>query len=122
MNEDQNLIKRNVGICQRGCGLPLPHEDIAQEDHSCLDALRTLNDALQERSASTEHESRMERLRWGRREHTLLAQVSFLQSEAELAALKYQRKLHQYMLNINNIAEQVTKYYKVRQWQRNIHY
>ncbi|CAL8375820.1 unnamed protein product [Arctogadus glacialis] len=54
----------------------------------------------------------MARLRWGRREQFLLAQVSSLQGEAQLAALKYQQKLHQYMLNINSIADQVIGFYK----------
>lgn len=79
-----------------------------------MDALRTVTDVLEERSAALEHEARMARLRWNRREQFLLAQVSTLQNEAQLAALKYQRRLHQYMLHINSIAEQVIGYYKVR--------
>ncbi|CAB1322767.1 unnamed protein product, partial [Coregonus sp. 'balchen'] len=110
--EESDFDHRDVGICQKGCGLLLSHTDIVQGNHCCLDALRMLNDTLQERSATLEHEGRMQRLRWGRREQSLLAQVSFIQSEAQLTALKYQRKLHQYMLNINNIAEQVIGYYK----------
>lgn len=105
---------RDVSVCQKGCGLLLSRDDITKGNHCCLDALRLLTDALEERSAVLEHESRMARLRWGRREQSLLAQVSSLQSEAQLAALKYQQKLHQYMLNINSIAEQVLSYYKVR--------
>ncbi|XP_029909277.1 E3 ubiquitin-protein ligase PDZRN3-B-like [Myripristis murdjan] len=103
---------RDVSVCQKGCGLLLSRDDITKGNHCCLDALRLLTDALEERSAVLEHESRMARLRWGRREQSLLAQVSSLQSEAQLAALKYQQKLHQYMLNISSIAEQVISYYK----------
>lgn len=103
-----------AGVCQRGCGLLLSREDVSKGEHCCLDALRTVTDALEERSATLEHETRMARLRWNRREQRLLAQVSTLQNEAQLAALKYQRRLHQYMLHIHSIAEQVTGYYKVR--------
>ncbi|XP_042179281.1 PDZ domain-containing RING finger protein 4-like [Oncorhynchus tshawytscha] len=112
VNDDSNFDHRDVGVCKKGCRLLL-QTDIAQGDHCCLDALRMLNDALQERSVTLEHEARMQRLRWVRREQSLLAQVSSLQSEAQLTALRYQRKLHQYMLNINNIAKQVIGYYKI---------
>ncbi|GLD58946.1 PDZ domain-containing RING finger protein 4-like isoform X1, partial [Lates japonicus] len=103
---------RGEGVCQRGCGLLLSGEDLNKGGHCCVDALRTVTDALEERSAALEHEARMARLRWNRREQVLLAQVSTLQNEAQLAALKYQRRLHQYMLHINSIAEQVIGYYK----------
>ncbi|XP_010881890.2 PDZ domain-containing RING finger protein 4 [Esox lucius] len=108
---DCDFDREDVGVCQKGCGLLLSHT-VVQGEHCCLDALRVMNDTLQERSAILEHEARMERLRWGRREQSLLAQVSSLQSEAQLTALKYQRKLHEYMLNINKIAESITGYYK----------
>ncbi|XP_078113494.1 PDZ domain-containing RING finger protein 4 isoform X1 [Sander vitreus] len=103
---------RGEGVCNKGCGLLLSCEDINGGDHCCVDALRTVTDALEERSATLEHETRMARLRWNRREQSLLAQVSTLQNEAQLSALKYQRRLHQYMLHISSIAEQVTGYYK----------
>ncbi|XP_037307845.2 E3 ubiquitin-protein ligase PDZRN3-B-like [Pungitius pungitius] len=76
----------------------------------CVDALRTAADALEERSATLEHETRMARLRWNRREQSLLARVSTLHDEARLSALRYQRRLHQHMLHIKGIAEQVTGY------------
>ncbi|XP_070829189.1 PDZ domain-containing RING finger protein 4-like isoform X1 [Chaetodon trifascialis] len=96
-------------VCQKGCGLVL---DFSKGEHCCVDALRAVTDALEGRSAALEHEARMSRLRWNRREQSLLAQVSTLQNEAQLAALQYQRRLHQYMLHINSIAEQVTGYYQ----------
>lgn len=105
---------RAEGVCQRGCRLLLSGEDFDKGDHRCVDALRAVTDALEERSAALEHETRMARLRWNRREQSLLAQVSTLQNEAQLSALRYQRRLHQYMLHINSIAEQVAGYYKVR--------
>ncbi|KAM7396981.1 hypothetical protein PAMP_019980 [Pampus punctatissimus] len=103
---------RVEGVCQKGCGLQLSRGDISEADHCCVEALRTVTDALEERSATLEHEARMARLRWNRREQFLLAKMSALQNEAQLAALKYQRRLHQHMVHINSIAEQVTGYYK----------
>ncbi len=100
---------RSEGVCRKGCGLLLS----GKGEHCCVDALRIVTDALEERSAFLEHEARMARLRWNRREQCLLAQVTTLQNEAQLAALKYQRRLHQYMLHVNSIAEQVTGFYKV---------
>ncbi|XP_073327713.1 PDZ domain-containing RING finger protein 4-like isoform X2 [Pagrus major] len=97
---------RVEGVCQRGCGLPLSAQDSGKGEHCCVDALRSVTDALEGRSAALEHEARMARLRWNRREQSLLAQVTALQNEAQLAALRYQRRLHQYMLHINSIAEQ----------------
>nr|XP_019934962.1 PREDICTED: PDZ domain-containing RING finger protein 4-like [Paralichthys olivaceus] len=101
-----------AGVCQRGCGLPLPAEDALKAEHCCVEALRSVTDALEERSAALEHGARMSRLRWNRREQLLLAQVSTLQNQAQLAALQYQRRLHQYMVHINSIAQQIVGYCK----------
>lgn len=105
---------RGEGVCQKGCGLLLTGADISNGGHCCVDALRSVTDALEGRSATLEHEARMARLRWNRREQRLLAKVTALQNEAQLAAVEYQRRLHQYMLHITSIAEQVTGYCKVR--------
>lgn len=102
-------------VCQRGCGLPLSAEDAAGTgEHRCVDALRALSDALGERSAALERDLRVARLRWNRREQSLLTKVSALQNEAQLAAVKYQGRLHRYMLRISGIAEQVVGYCQVR--------
>lgn len=106
--------QRGGGVCKRGCGLVLPADDNGEGGHCCVDALRSVTDALEGRSATLEHEARMARLRWNRREQCLLAKVAALQNEAQLAALKYQRRLHRYMLHINGIAEQVNGYCQVR--------
>lgn len=79
-----------------------------------MDALRSVTDALEGRSASLEHQVRMARLRWNRREQWLLARVTALQNEAQLAALQYQQRLHRYMVHIGSIAEQVNRYCQVR--------
>ncbi|KAF0040643.1 hypothetical protein F2P81_006541 [Scophthalmus maximus] len=96
------------GVCQRGCGLVVS----AGEEHCCVDALRSVTDALEERSAALEHDARMARLRWNRREQSLLAQVSALQDEARLAALRYQRRLHQYTLRVSGVAERIVGHCK----------
>lgn len=97
------------GVCRRGCGLLLSGD----EEHCCVDALRSVHDALEGRSASLEREVRMARLRWNRREQWLLARVTDLQNEAQLAAVQYQQRLHQYMAHIGSIAEQVNRYCQV---------
>lgn len=97
------------GVCRRGCGLLLD----GNAEHRCVDALRSVTDALEGRSAGLEHDVRMARLRWNRREQGLLARVTDLQNEAQLAALQYQQRLHQYMVHISSIAEQVNRYRQV---------
>ncbi|KAK1888160.1 E3 ubiquitin-protein ligase PDZRN3-B, partial [Dissostichus eleginoides] len=108
--ESQTELQAGRGVCQRGCGLRLSGEDMSSGQHCCVEALRTVTEALEERSATLEHETRMQRLRWNRREQSLLAQVTALQTEAQLSALQHQRRLHQYMLHIHSLAEQLTGY------------
>ncbi|CAG08664.1 unnamed protein product [Tetraodon nigroviridis] len=98
-----------AGVCRRGCGLLLPGD----AEHCCVDALRSVTDALEGRSLSLEHEVRMARLRWNRREQGLLARVTDLQNEAQVAAVRYQQRLRQYMVRIGSIAEQVNRYRQV---------
>lgn len=49
-------------------------------------------------------ELKREALRWSRREKSLLAQLSALQSEVQLTARRYQAKFGQYMSHISSIA------------------
>lgn len=98
-------------VCQEGCGLAVPSEDGGR--HRCLDALRSVSDELEEKGAVLEQRAKAARLRSNRREQNLLAQVAALQSEAQLAALRYQRRLHRYMLHIDGIAELVRGYREV---------
>ncbi|OXB76724.1 UNVERIFIED_CONTAM: hypothetical protein H355_000272 [Colinus virginianus] len=53
-------------------------------------------------------ELRKEALRWSRREKSLLAQLSALQSEVQLTALRYQAKFGQYMSHISSITRDLT--------------
>ncbi|XP_037834207.1 E3 ubiquitin-protein ligase PDZRN3-B-like [Kryptolebias marmoratus] len=106
MMEPQGQPNPAQGLCQKGCGLPL----LCAEEHRCVEALRARTAALEERGAALERGARVQRLRWNRTERTLLAQVTTLQNEAQLAALKYQRRLDQYLLHINSIAKQIVGY------------
>ena len=53
-------------------------------------------------------ELKREALRWSRREKSLLAQLSALQSEVQLTALRYQAKFGQYMSHISSITRDLT--------------
>lgn len=110
MMELQTEPKSSERVCPEGCGLPL----LTADAHSCVEALRARAAALEERRAALERGARMDRLRWRRTERTLLAQVTALQHEAQLAALEYQRRLDRYLVHINSIAQQITSHCQVR--------
>ncbi|XP_059672825.1 PDZ domain-containing RING finger protein 4 isoform X2 [Gavia stellata] len=65
--------------------------------HRCLRALRSGG------SPEPGPELKREALRWSRREKSLLAQLSALQSEVQLTARRYQAKFGQYMSHISSI-------------------
>ncbi|XP_014861594.1 PREDICTED: PDZ domain-containing RING finger protein 4-like [Poecilia mexicana] len=83
-----------------------------EEERCCVESLRAVKRALEERGAGLEQASRMARLRWNRREQLLVAQVATLQNEAQLAAFTYQQRLKRYLLHISSIAEQIAGYCK----------
>ncbi|XP_074395950.1 PDZ domain-containing RING finger protein 4 isoform X2 [Zonotrichia albicollis] len=66
--------------------------------HRCLRALRGGG------APEPGQELKREALRWSRREKSLLAQLSALQSEVQLTARRYQAKFGQYMSHISSIA------------------
>lgn len=101
-------------VCQKECGLLVPgHKMNCKEEHCCVKSLRAVKRTLEERVAGLEYGSQMARLRWNRRERSLVTQVATLQNDAQLAALEYQQRLKRYILHISNIAEQITGYCKV---------
>ncbi|KAK5614254.1 hypothetical protein CRENBAI_005299 [Crenichthys baileyi] len=116
MEKRQRALKPRIcdqSVCQKGCGLLLSgHSMDTTKKHSCVEPLRAVKRALEERGAGLEHASRMARLRWNRREQSLVAQVATLQNEAQLAALTYQQRLQRYLLHISSIVEQITGYCK----------
>ncbi|KAJ0029438.1 hypothetical protein NQD34_004435 [Periophthalmus magnuspinnatus] len=98
-------------LCGEGCGLLLSAQH--PEEHSCVEALRALADELQDRSSALEHEGRMARLGWERREQWLMARATTAQTEAKLARIKYQRRLHQYTLHVHSIMQQALGLYQL---------
>ncbi|XP_036000820.1 E3 ubiquitin-protein ligase PDZRN3-B-like [Fundulus heteroclitus] len=82
------------------------------EKRRCVEALRAAKRALEERGSDLESTSRMARLRWTRREQSLLDKVATLQNEAQLAALKQQRRLERYLVHLRGIAEELAGYCK----------
>ncbi|XP_006001460.1 PDZ domain-containing RING finger protein 4 isoform X2 [Latimeria chalumnae] len=103
---------RPVGICQKGCGLVLLHKDVVQGNHCCLRGLRAQNGVLQVKSANLEQELKKQATKWSKREKSLLAQLSALQNEVQLTALRYQKKFNQYMIHISNITKNIASHYK----------
>uniref|UniRef100_A0A8C0H5M5 RING-type domain-containing protein n=1 Tax=Chelonoidis abingdonii TaxID=106734 RepID=A0A8C0H5M5_CHEAB len=67
---------RPVGICERGCGLVLTHREQRAGGHCCLEALQGHNSCLQAKVGGLEKELKKEALRAGKREKSLLAQLS----------------------------------------------
>ncbi|XP_035280786.1 PDZ domain-containing RING finger protein 4-like isoform X1 [Anguilla anguilla] len=104
---DADCQYKEVGVCQKGCGLVLLQRDVSDGDHCCVRALRAENGALLLRSARLQHEALKRRARWDAREQHLLAQVTSLHNEARLTAVTHQKKLQQYMLHINDITKQL---------------
>ncbi|MEQ2171516.1 hypothetical protein GOODEAATRI_011463 [Goodea atripinnis] len=116
METRQRALKPRIcdqSVCQKGCGLLLSgHSMDTTKKQCCVEPLRAVKRALEERGAGLEHASRMARLRWNRTEQSLVAQVATLQNEAQLAALTYQQRLQRYLLHISSIVEQITGYCK----------
>ncbi|XP_037246472.1 PDZ domain-containing RING finger protein 4 [Falco biarmicus] len=80
-----------------GGGSAGPPRPRAGGGHRCLRALRGGG------SPEPGPELRREALRWSRREKSLLAQLSALQSEVQLTARRYQAKFGQYVSHISSI-------------------
>uniref|UniRef100_A0A8C5WT62 RING-type domain-containing protein n=1 Tax=Laticauda laticaudata TaxID=8630 RepID=A0A8C5WT62_LATLA len=78
---------RPVGICEQGCGLVLTHRERKAGSHCCLQALKAHNGALQAKLAGLEKELKKEALRAGKREKSLLSQLSAVQLELQMTAL-----------------------------------
>ncbi|XP_054069646.1 PDZ domain-containing RING finger protein 4 isoform X2 [Rissa tridactyla] len=79
-------------------GQPRPRAEWGQR---CLRALR--GGSSGGGGAGAGAELKREALRWSRREKSLLAQLSALQSEVQLTARRYQAKFGQYMSHISSI-------------------
>ncbi|KAK7891434.1 hypothetical protein WMY93_023397 [Mugilogobius chulae] len=100
-------------LCRGGCGVLLLPSSSPEPEHSCKDTLRALADALRDRSAAQEHEARMERLRWARTEHRLVARVNTVRAQARLHALRCRRRLHEYTLHAHDVMKHALGFYQV---------
>lgn len=110
----QNYDDIFAGICQKGCGL-FHHKNAVQDgDNCCMKALRDQNEVLLAWSDRIASEVRKLCITWGKREQFLLSQLTALQNEAQVSAVKYQQRLKQYMLFISSILDQISGSYEVR--------
>ncbi|XP_024051262.1 E3 ubiquitin-protein ligase PDZRN3 isoform X2 [Terrapene carolina triunguis] len=95
---------RPVGICQQGCGLVLTHREQRAGGHGCLAALQGHNRCLQAKVGGLEKELKKEALRAGKREKSLLAQLSAVQLELQMTALRYQKKFTEYSARLDSLS------------------
>lgn len=110
----QNYDDIFADICQKGCGL-FNHKNVAQEgDNCCMKALRDQNEVVHAWSDRIASEVRKLCITWGKREQFLLSQLTSLQTEAQVSAVKYQQRLRQYMFCISSILDQISGSYEVR--------
>ncbi|XP_015266727.1 PREDICTED: E3 ubiquitin-protein ligase PDZRN3 isoform X1 [Gekko japonicus] len=95
---------RPVGICEQGCGLVLTHREHKAGSHCCLQALKGHNAALAAKLAGLEKELKKEALRAGKREKSLLSQLSAVQLELQMTALRYQKKFTEYSARLDSLS------------------
>lgn len=104
---------RAVGICESGCGLMLTHKEQKLNNHCCLKALRVHNGALQGKVVSLDKELKKQALKSGKREKSLLAQLSAVHNELQMTALKYQKKFTEYSARIDSLSKSLSPSCKV---------
>ncbi|KAM6474639.1 E3 ubiquitin-protein ligase PDZRN3 isoform 2-T2 [Liasis olivaceus] len=101
---------RPVGICEEGCGLVLTHRERKAGSHCCLQALKAHNGALQAKLAGLEKELKKEALRAGKREKSLLSQLSAVQLELQMTALRYQKKFTEYSARLDSLGRSLAAF------------
>ncbi|XP_051986949.1 E3 ubiquitin-protein ligase PDZRN3-B isoform X2 [Xyrauchen texanus] len=99
---------RAVGICESGCGLMLSHKEQKINNHCCLKALKTHNGALQGKVVNLDKELKKQALKSGKREKSLLAQLSAVHNELQMTALKYQKKFTEYSARIDSLSKSLS--------------
>ncbi|KAI7807912.1 putative E3 ubiquitin-protein ligase PDZRN3-like [Triplophysa rosa] len=99
---------RAVGICESGCGLMLTHKEQKLNNHCCLKALRVHNGALQGKVVSLDKELKKQALKSGKREKSLVAQLSAVHNELQMTALKYQKKFTEYSARIDSLSKSLS--------------
>ncbi|XP_044157157.1 LOW QUALITY PROTEIN: E3 ubiquitin-protein ligase PDZRN3 [Bufo gargarizans] len=98
---------RAVGICQKGCGLMLTYREQKSGDHCCLKAVKGQNSLLQTKIAGLETELKKRALRSSKREKSLLSQLSAVQNELQMTALRYQKKFTEYSARLDSLTKAV---------------
>ncbi|KAM4650962.1 E3 ubiquitin-protein ligase PDZRN3 isoform 2-T2 [Discoglossus pictus] len=98
---------RAVGICQKGCGLMLTFREHKMGDHCCLKAIKGQNTLLQTKIAGLETELKKRSVRSGKREKSLLSQLSAVQNELQMTALRYQKKFTEYSARLDSLTKTV---------------
>ncbi|XP_068110098.1 E3 ubiquitin-protein ligase PDZRN3 isoform X2 [Hyperolius riggenbachi] len=98
---------RAVGICQKGCGLMVTYREQKLGDHCCFKALKGHNTLLQTKIAGLETELKKRALRSSKREKSLLSQLSAVQSELQMTALRYQKKFTEYSARLDSLTKAV---------------
>ncbi|XP_056380613.1 E3 ubiquitin-protein ligase PDZRN3 isoform X2 [Hyla sarda] len=98
---------RAVGICQKGCGLMLTYREHKSGDHCCLKAVKGQNSLLQTKITGLETELKKRALRSSKREKSLLCQLSTVQNELQMTALRYQKKFTEYSARLDSLTKAV---------------
>ncbi|XP_004914203.1 E3 ubiquitin-protein ligase PDZRN3 isoform X3 [Xenopus tropicalis] len=98
---------RAAGICQKGCGLMITHQEHRLGEHCCLKALKGLNNVLQSKISGLETELKKRALRSSKREKSLLSQLSAVQNELQMTALRYQKKFTEYSTRLDSLTKAV---------------
>ncbi|XP_073500873.1 E3 ubiquitin-protein ligase PDZRN3 isoform X3 [Phyllobates terribilis] len=104
---------RAVGICQKGCGLMLTYREQKSGEHCCLKAVKGQNGLLQTKISGLETELKKRALRSGKREKSLLSQLSAVQNELQMTALRYQKKFTEYSARLDSLTKAVASPCKV---------
>uniref|UniRef100_A0A8C2IMT5 PDZ domain containing RING finger 3a n=1 Tax=Cyprinus carpio TaxID=7962 RepID=A0A8C2IMT5_CYPCA len=95
---------RAVDFCKDGCGLALTLKERSEEDHSCLQALRTHSGLLQTKVLSLEKELKRQSLSFSKRERSLFSKLSALHCELHITALTFQKKITEYKSRIDALS------------------
>ncbi|OCT85913.1 E3 ubiquitin-protein ligase PDZRN3 isoform X2 [Xenopus laevis] len=98
---------RAAGICQKGCGLMITHREHRLGEHCCLKALKGLNTVLQSKISGQETELKKRVLRSSKREKSLVSQLSAVQNELQMTALRYQKKFTEYSARLDSLTKAV---------------
>ncbi|XP_014345691.1 E3 ubiquitin-protein ligase PDZRN3-B isoform X2 [Latimeria chalumnae] len=96
---------RPVGICEKGCGLMLIYKEHKLDNHCCFKALKSHNSAMQAKISGLDKELKKQSVKASKREKSLLSQLSTVQNELQMTALKYQKKFTEYSARLDSLTK-----------------